>query len=1214
MSSGFQIATAYVDVVAVDSTGPGMASIATKMTKWASALAIGGTAASVAMAASFDRTMEMIHTQAGASQKEVDSLKASVLTLAGQVGQTPENLAKGLYHIESAGFRGAQALDMVTQAAKLATIGNANLADTAQGVVAIMASQVDGVKNATEAVQWMNAVVGSGDLTLTQLDAALGTGFLATAKTFGIGADSVMASLTTLTDNAIPADQAATKLRMAWSMMAAPVPKNIKALNALGMTQLQLADDLRKPQGMLVALEDLKKHMDDLHMTATQQADWLSRFFGGGKNSAAVLVLMTQMDRLKQKFADYGTSVQQAVSFQQAWQDTTQQLSVKFDQFKSSIEAVAIQFGQELTPAVSSVLGYLATELPVVVTQLQNFATWLSNNKEIAVALGLAIGYAISPVATLTGALVYAYAQVIPFRDLVNDVLRVVKDLATAFEHLPGAAQFFIAALVAGRLMANLFATQIAWLGSASVSTAIQLLYLKDGISNLNLAFRLGMAEAEGFTGRIKMLGVAAGETIAAGARGAVTGLKMAGSGLIDMLGGPWGIALAGATLAVGYFMDKQQKADQQVKDLTASLDAQTGALTKNSAIQIAQALQNSGVDWAKAQKDFGVSLTQATQDIIDGGPAKQDLIAKLTTIQEKSAAAARDGKRMGNSMSQNAADAWALSTRAGQLIGLLNGQSAAVNKATAQWDSNQAAVNAGTAAYKTSTSAVDALNKAISALPDKVNIQMSVSGYADVVAQILSIEQMIFAMNSATQNPGGAYGPGTAAGDAARNLNSKTNGMPQDLLALALAQFEVNTTTTTTPTPTPTPTGTGTTKATAAQKKAATAAQALAAAKDAVAKAAAGLIGVLSGSAKSITTAENTLIADLEKVKGYSSKSPLVRFLERDSAQLNALATQRDAVATKLKAAQSALDSLTKARDSLSASLASKVTDSANIVTLFGDLGGSTVVSRSSSTNPAWQTTTLGAGSGISGLIAALQAKVQAAKTFTANILFLKNKGLDPELLKQIAEAGVDAGGAVAAELVNADPSQFSVLNALEQQLQSAATDTGTTVSNSLYQPGINAAQGLVDGLKSQEAAIQAEMTKIANMMQDTLGSALQLPSTGPDWANEPPAKAGYNRVWNGHAWTYQPASKTAAPAAKPSSGPNWAAEPPAKAGYDRVWNGTAWTYQPHHTASSASSASHVTYNTIHSVTIDAKSVQDIQNVTQMMNKLQQVARAGVV
>src|SRR5262245_36479758 len=86
--------------------------------------------ASIKLATDFDSAMERIHTQAGASQAEVDRMKGKILDLAPKVGTGPEKLAESLYHVESVGLRGSKALETVAAAAKLAKVGNADLEQT----------------------------------------------------------------------------------------------------------------------------------------------------------------------------------------------------------------------------------------------------------------------------------------------------------------------------------------------------------------------------------------------------------------------------------------------------------------------------------------------------------------------------------------------------------------------------------------------------------------------------------------------------------------------------------------------------------------------------------------------------------------------------------------------------------------------------------------------------------------------------------------------------------------------------------------------------------------------------------------------------------------------------------------------------------------------------------------------------------------------------
>lgn len=80
-----------------------------------------------------------------------------------------------------------------------------------------------------------------------------------------------------------------------------------------------------------------------------------------------------------------------------------------------------------------------------------------------------------------------------------------------------------------------------------------------------------------------------------AGTAGAANKFKVGLSGATGMLGGPWGIALTGATIGLGYFMQKSADTEARVESLRGSLDEQTGALTRNSRELIAAELEKAG-------------------------------------------------------------------------------------------------------------------------------------------------------------------------------------------------------------------------------------------------------------------------------------------------------------------------------------------------------------------------------------------------------------------------------------------------------------------------------------------------------------------------------------------------------------------------------------------------------------------------------------------
>lgn len=428
------------------------------------AVALGVGYESVKMASGFDQAMEMVHTQAGASQAEVDKLKGSVLALAPAVGMGPEQLATGLYHIESAGFRGAQAMDILTASAKLAQIGQSDFETTAQAVVGVMASQIKGVKDAADAGNLLNTTVGMGDMKMQQLAEAIGTGILPKAAAAGLSFEDVGAALATLTDNVTPANEAATRLGMTFSMMSAPTAKAQKAYEAIGMTSTQLANDMRGPGGLSAALTDLQNHLNKTYpagqgvklslleqqaqlktysqsltdmgvpldqqttllatfkknlessgSAAVKQSAALSAMFGGGKSSGTMLTLLGEMDRFKSKTEAYGTAASRAKQAQQAWAAQQAQFSQQIKQIGAQLDVWGVKLGNVLIPYLQKFISWVQTG-----------AKWIGQHKDVlAVLAGVVAGLVIPAIYSMAVAFEAFTAAL-----LTNPVFLVIAALA----------------------------------------------------------------------------------------------------------------------------------------------------------------------------------------------------------------------------------------------------------------------------------------------------------------------------------------------------------------------------------------------------------------------------------------------------------------------------------------------------------------------------------------------------------------------------------------------------------------------------------------------------------------------------------------------------------------------------------------------------------------------------------------------------------------
>lgn len=104
----------------------------------------------------------------------------------------------------------------------------------------------------------------------------------------------------------------------------------------------------------------------------------------------------------------------------------------------------------------------------------------------------------------------------------------------------------------------------------------------------------------------------------AAGIEATTLRTKMAAAG--SFIGGPWGLALAAGTVALGYFLSEQAEASARVDQFADSIDAATGKLNQAGVAQVAQTLMNdiSQEDWDKLAT-VGITVEDVTAAVIGG-------------------------------------------------------------------------------------------------------------------------------------------------------------------------------------------------------------------------------------------------------------------------------------------------------------------------------------------------------------------------------------------------------------------------------------------------------------------------------------------------------------------------------------------------------------------------------------------------------------------
>lgn len=206
-------------------------------------------------------------------------------------------------------------------------------------------------------------------------------------------------------------------------------------------------------------------------------------------------------------------------------------------------------------------------------------------------------------------------------------------DLITDFGNLPAGVQ---QAIVLGASLTGILAglhKAVTPLNTSTSAAAQSFGLLVDPIQRIAIAGPQLKSAFTDITTAIKGTDTAAMADGLTRTQIAARGLRGGLEGIVTLLGGPWGVALTVAGLALAAFSSAQQKAKQAQDELKTSIES-----SSNIAETIAghfQELKIGGEDASKAMKEMGVNLTDVTSSAMGNGTAMQKVKDALEAYVE---------------------------------------------------------------------------------------------------------------------------------------------------------------------------------------------------------------------------------------------------------------------------------------------------------------------------------------------------------------------------------------------------------------------------------------------------------------------------------------------------------------------------------------------------------------------------------------------------
>lgn len=203
------------------------------------------------------------------------------------------------------------------------------------------------------------------------------------------------------------------------------------------------------------------------------------------------------------------------------------------------------------------------------------------------------------------------------------------------------------------------------------MTAGIQVLAAREGgLGRIAASFSAASTAATRF-------GTAAGLAAASG-----TALKVAGGGLMGAMGGPFGIAIAAATVGLGIYAQRQADAARKaaehkaaVDELVGGLDPLTGRLTAAGDAIIAKSLQDDGA-FDRLQKS-GAALSEA--QIQQAASGQVDALAQVNRELDRTASSAVEASKSFKNIYEPAG------VSADELTAALRGNAAAQDAVTAK-------------------------------------------------------------------------------------------------------------------------------------------------------------------------------------------------------------------------------------------------------------------------------------------------------------------------------------------------------------------------------------------------------------------------------------------------------------------------------------------------------------------------------------------------
>lgn len=336
----------------LQTAGKNLETVGSTLTKTVTAPIVGLGGLIVKTSSSFESAMSRVQAVSGASGSELQKLNKKAQELGSTTAWSASEVADGMTEMAKAGW---SASDIIDGMAGVLNAASASGEDLAQ-VSTIVADAITGfglkAKDASRVADLLTQSANAGTIDITDLGESFKY-ISPIAKTMGFSIEDVTTAISAMSMSGIKGSQAGTSLRTMMARMVKPTDDVKKAMDELGI-KLTNSDGSFKSLNTIVA--EMRGSFNGM---TDEQKTYYATVLAGQDGMSGLLSLLSMTQDEYDKISESMNNCSGVA------EDTAKTMLDNFGGqltiLKSSLEGVAIQFGEVLLP------------------YFKNFVTWVQN-------------------------------------------------------------------------------------------------------------------------------------------------------------------------------------------------------------------------------------------------------------------------------------------------------------------------------------------------------------------------------------------------------------------------------------------------------------------------------------------------------------------------------------------------------------------------------------------------------------------------------------------------------------------------------------------------------------------------------------------------------------------------------------------------------------------------------------------------------------------